>query len=47
MHFNQMVNSDECPVKKKGLVCCTCSINDITAVCSAAAKENHDKPQPV
>jgi len=34
-------------LKKKKMVCCTCSFNDITVVCNAAAKENHDKPQLV
>jgi len=40
IHFNQTLNSDECRIFKKGMVWCTCSINDIAAICSVATKHN-------
>jgi hypothetical protein len=40
IHFNQTLNSDECPILKKGMVWCTCSINGITTICSTAIKHN-------
>jgi len=40
IHFNQTLNSDECRILKKGMVWCTCFINDITAIYSVATKHN-------